>query len=408
MKVVRIPDNMVPWRCRINGVDYEYPAGEIKEVPDAVAAVIAAYNAAQRETAESNSSASFTVAPIRRTENGVENREYWFLANARWNQERRRFQRIDLDKNSFGIQIQAAGTYPGEAALGYTNNQAIGYWRAIGRETFLAAGDKTSAAAVTEDIGAEAGGEWKSFGVYLGWNNCQMLDSYGGMTIGGQGFEIDGNGLYPYARVSYCRHEDVAGADGYAMLGLLWNAYHGLSGSDDEATADYALGLKAPIDYGDEESYNAASNTVDMSKASFVIMRRAAGAAHTAAEFRPIYELDMAGKLHVSLGGEIALEATVIDDTSAQVLYTGALTQANTQVRRIVAETAEGEVGLTLGNVTKTQYGAVFGYSGASKDSILSMTAYVINTDKDFDIKLDDLAKLEARVAALEAAGGST
>ncbi len=182
MKVVRIPDNMVPWRCRINGVDYEYPAGEIKEVPDAVAAVIATYNAAQRELAE-------------------------------------------------------------------------------------AAQDKS-------------------------------------------------------------------------------------------------------------------------------------------------YELED-GTLRVRLGGEIELAATVIDDTSAQVLYAGGLTQANTEIKRVIAMTAGAEKVLTLGSVTKTEHGVVFGYSGESKANIKSMRVYAINTDKDFDLDLvavkkqaDRVAALEAKVAALEAAGG--
>lgn len=184
MKVVRIPDNMVPWRCRINGVDYEYPAGEIKEVPDAVAAVIATYNAAQRATAE--------AAPVK----------------------------------------------------------------------------------------------------------------------------------------------------------------------------SYAL----------ED-----------------------------------------GTLRVRLGGEIELAGTVIDDTSAQVLYAQGLTQANTEIKRVIAMTATAEKELTLGSVTKTELGVGFGYSGESKDNIKSMRVYAINTDKDFDLDLNAVKKLAARVAALEtkvaaleAAGGST
>ena len=184
MKVVRIPDNMVPWRCRINGVDYEYPAGEIKEVPDAVAAVIAAYNAAQRQAAE--------ATPVK-------------------------------------------------------------------------------------------------------------------------AYELEG------------------------------------------------------------------------------------------------------GTLRVRMGGAIELAATVIDDTSAQVLYTGGLTQANTEIKRVVVMTAGAEKELTLGSVTKTEHGVVFGYSGESKANIKSMRVYAINTDKDFDLDLNAVKKLtdrvtalETKVAALEAAGGST
>ncbi|MDD6050938.1 MAG: hypothetical protein PUC00_06665 [Clostridiales bacterium] len=191
----------------------------------------------------------FSTAQLERVAGTVTNKEYWFFVNARWDEETRRFKRIDIGKNSFGIQMQAAGTYPGEETLGYIDNQGIGYWRAIGRDYFLTHGDTANAAAVSEDIGTMIGDEWREFGVYLGWNNCFMLDSYGGMTIGGAGFEIDGNGIYPYSRLSMCKHEDVPGSVGYAFMGTLWNAYHQLLGSDDEAQCDYAAGFKAPIDY---------------------------------------------------------------------------------------------------------------------------------------------------------------
>lgn len=345
-----------------------------------------------------SSDGDFNTAIIERTENNVTSLEFWFLANAKWNETTNRFQRVNYCKNSFGIQIQASGTYPGEAALGFTGNQAIGFWRAIGKETFQAIGDTTSANALTRDIGISVDGEWKTFGTYLGWNNCQMLDSYGGITIGGQGFEIDGNGLYPYTRVSYSRHEDTAGVDGYAFLGLLWNAYHNLNASDNEALADYALGLKAPIDY----TSGSASNNADMTNTSFVIMKRSAGEGHTAADFYPVYELDMNGKLSVNLAKESKIEATVLDDSSAQILYTGDLTQDNAQIKKIIATTASGEITLSLGNVTKTQYGILFGYSGESKANIQKMYAYVANGEKNFDIQLKNLAALEDRISALE------
>lgn len=42
-KTVLIPNNMNPWECSINGVDYSYPAGTEQEVPDEVAGVIERY-----------------------------------------------------------------------------------------------------------------------------------------------------------------------------------------------------------------------------------------------------------------------------------------------------------------------------------------------------------------------------
>ena len=364
----------------------------------------------------SASRVKFNAVTIQRVEDGVTNIEFWLLANAKWNRETGRFQRLDLDKNSFGIQVQAAGTYPGEAALGYTDNQAIGFWRAIGRETFRASGDTAAAAAVTEDIGAEADGKWKTFGVYQGWNNCQMLDSYGGMTIGGQGFEIDGNGLFPYARVSYSKYTDW----GWALLGLVWNAYHGLTGRDDANRADWAVGLIAPIDhYPDGETYDVNSNMVDTDDASLAFCVRPAGEE----EFGIIYQLTPYGELYVDMsdGTEIELDATVLDDTSAQALYTGSLNQDNTKVLSLRIFKTDGSFkGTYPTSVTKTQYGVLVGYQGVTKAEIQSMKIVVRNTDEVFDIDLRELSddkmarisarleELESRVAALEAAQTAT
>ena len=44
-RTVKIPDNLQPWECEINGVKYgPYPAGSIQTVPDEVGSVIDAYN----------------------------------------------------------------------------------------------------------------------------------------------------------------------------------------------------------------------------------------------------------------------------------------------------------------------------------------------------------------------------
>lgn len=44
-RTVKIPDNLHPWECEINGVKYgPYPAGSYQTVPDEVGSVIDAYN----------------------------------------------------------------------------------------------------------------------------------------------------------------------------------------------------------------------------------------------------------------------------------------------------------------------------------------------------------------------------
>lgn len=340
----------------------------------------------------------FSTAQIERVEGEVTNKEYWFFVNARWDEETRRFKRIDIGKNSFGIQMQAAGTYPGEETLGYIDNQAIGYWRAIGRDYFLAQGDTANAAAVTEDIGTMIGDEWREFGVYLGWNNCFMLDSYGGMTIGGAGFEIDGNGIFPYSRVSMCKHEDTPGAGGYAFMGTLWNAYHKMDASDDESQCDYSVGLKAPIDYNHGGVYNAYSSFANMDEASFVIMRRPAGAAHDANTFKPVYEFDMDGNLHIDSSIYIEVDATVFDSTSAQIMYPESLNMDNLEIVRAYAVTESGNVEVTITTVNKTQYGVLFGYS--ADVAVSEMKVVCANAENKRTINLlsiqDDIAAIEA------------
>jgi len=52
MKQVTIPADMRPFRCSINGCEYEYPAGSTQYVPDEVASYIAGYNAGKAKPRE--------------------------------------------------------------------------------------------------------------------------------------------------------------------------------------------------------------------------------------------------------------------------------------------------------------------------------------------------------------------
>lgn len=45
----KIPDNMRPWSCEVNGVKYVYPAGTEQDVPEEVAAIIDAYWASKEK-----------------------------------------------------------------------------------------------------------------------------------------------------------------------------------------------------------------------------------------------------------------------------------------------------------------------------------------------------------------------
>ena len=60
----------------------------------------------------------FNFAIITKTLNGLEYQEMWILSNAYYDYESQHFVKVDPMSTSFGIQIQAKGSYPGEAELG--------------------------------------------------------------------------------------------------------------------------------------------------------------------------------------------------------------------------------------------------------------------------------------------------
>lgn len=49
---VKIPTTANPWKCRLNGVEYSYPAGSTQTVPDGVAKIIASMGTFPPEAAE--------------------------------------------------------------------------------------------------------------------------------------------------------------------------------------------------------------------------------------------------------------------------------------------------------------------------------------------------------------------
>ena len=207
----------------------------------------------------------FNYAVISRVEDNITNIELWILANAYYDYSNKKFVKINPKSNSFGIQIQSEGNYPGETELGYLDNTSIGVWRhpkvsAIYKDTTNY--DYTD----LEEKGwigckRKSDNKWFEFGVSAGWNNNFMMDSYGGMTIGGAGFEIDGNGIYPYIRLTHsiCTIDDTR----YALVGLIDNAYHTLNECDSNATYSWFTGLMTPVN---------ANNVKDNTETAFVIM----------------------------------------------------------------------------------------------------------------------------------------
>ena len=189
----------------------------------------------------------FNFAIIKKSSNNITYEEFWILSNCYYNYDTKKFNTINTNKPCFGIQIQANGTYPGEEAYD-TDNIGINVWRHAKSTT------NTS---------------WDTFGVTSGWYNAFMLDSYGGMTIGGLGFEIDGNGIYPFTRLTSSGYKDSNNNE-YYLLGLLDNAYHPTTYSswqmDDNSTYAWFFGLRTP------KKSNASGPIKNNNDTEFVIM----------------------------------------------------------------------------------------------------------------------------------------
>ena len=215
------------------------------------------------------SSDKFNYAIITKSDSYITYEEFWILSNAYYDYDVNRFVKIDDTHTSFGIQIQANGSYPGEADLGYFDNVGINIWRNPKKSDVFK--DTSSFDYSDFDNNSYIGAErlsdnvWVEYGIASGWSNSFMVDSYGGMTIGGAGFEVDGNGIFPYTRLTSSAYVDSNG-DTYYLLGLLDNAYHPtLYGWDCDSNGTYSwfIGLKTP-----EKSYLIKDNPLT----KFVVM----------------------------------------------------------------------------------------------------------------------------------------
>lgn len=190
----------------------------------------------------------FNYAIIRKTKNNITYEEFWILSNAYYDYTHNRFVKIDMTNTSFGIQIQANGTYPGEEGID-PHNTGINIWRNPRSSDVVK--DTTIYDYTDYDtnhyIGAKrrSDNEWIDFGISSGWNNNLMTDSYGGITVGGNGIEIDGNGLFPFMRLtnSHYTYNNTT----YYLNGILHNAYHPSGSSwncDDNTHPAWFIGLR--------------------------------------------------------------------------------------------------------------------------------------------------------------------
>lgn len=317
----------------------------------------------------------YNFATITGIRGGVEFTEIWILVNAYYDYETNRFRRINLDNFSFGWQLQGGGTYPGEENIGDFINQGMNLWKANGKKAFGI--NDPIRELITEDIGIMENGNWREFGIMLGWNNVFMCDSYGGMTIGGAGFEIDGSGTSPFKRVSLGKFSGGSIDPNrnpeeyvYAYNGTLWNAQHGLWNMDERKQNSFYWGMESAIDFYDGGFHNPGSNRAKLegkeTKWIWKILPK-----HTDAKFenwKNLFEISEKGDIRAgskSVPAILEVEADIVNVTDFNMNYPDeSWTKKNTFIVAVKGVLPDGSV-KQQGNInaTFTDYG-IFGYLG--------------------------------------------
>lgn len=338
---------------------------------------------------ENKNISKFNFACVDTNRDGVPSHEMWILINAYYDKEAKRFKRVSIDDFSFGWQFQASGTYPGEEAIGDFINQGVNLWKASGRKAFEVGSELYNS--VTEDIGINVNGEWKEFGYLLGWNNVFMNDSYGGMTIGGSGFEIDGSGLYPYSRVSHGVyrggskvHTDIKKYD-FAYTGILTNSYHGMFDKDNSSEKGFYYGLKSKMKDIEPRTY------VDHNTTYFTIMAHNAFADEVVEEWHEILKVTQDGVIEANpIIEEFCFEASIIgaNKTDYQILfdYRIPINKDNVKVEYAICKRQNGEkVKIPLeGTPTISEFG-VYGWIGHDSQGLPFEKVEIFVTDKTKD-----------------------
>ncbi|MCY9599131.1 hypothetical protein PC41400_08100 [Paenibacillus chitinolyticus] len=322
---------------------------------------------------ESGLTAPYNFTVIQGTRGGVQYSELWILVNAYYDYKTKRFKRKNVNNYSFGWQFQGMGTYPGEENFGDYSNQGVNLWKANGKSAY---GVNDPARDMTnEDIGAvQSDGSWREFGIMLGWNNVFMCDSYGGMTIGGAGFEIDGNGTSPFKRVSLNKFNGGSVDSskeyeqyGYAYNGNLWNAFHGMHGSDQNNRNSFFWGLVSPIDFYDQGYHNPYSNQASMEEVKFVLRMKPKNVGHQAENWKDIMSMDMEGNMKLkerTVSATLVANATV-NGTDFNFNYPDSTwNKSNTFIAGVIGVQSNGSL-KQFGaiNATFTDFGA-YGYLG--------------------------------------------
>ncbi|MCG7406788.1 hypothetical protein MH117_05100 [Paenibacillus sp. ACRRX] len=291
--------------------------------------------------------------------------EIWILINAWYDYKSKRFKRVNVDNFSFGWQLQGGGTYPGEEGIGDLTNQGVNLWKANGKGAY--GKDDPMRDQTGEDIGAPDGqGGWREYGIMLGWNNVFMCDSYGGMTIGGSGFEIDGSGTSPFCRLSLGKFSGGSSNPSrpvedymFAYNGTCWNTQHGIWNKDVDNISGFFFGMQAPINYYDQGPVmNPWSNRADMNNTKLVWKHIPPSTPHHIENIEDILELDKQGRMKLK-GLDVprskAITVKLNADNAANVFFPdSSWNKENSFVISVKGITADGTV------QTVTSYGATY------------------------------------------------
>lgn len=313
----------------------------------------------------------FNFAVIGGTRQGIPVTEVWILVNAWYDYTVERFKRVDLDNFSFGWQFQGGGTYPGEEHIDPIN-QGANLWKANGRKAFAESDPMRDL--IQEEIGMESGGTWAEYGIVPGWLNVFMCDSYGGMTIGGAGFEIDGNGIYPYKRVSMSKFGGGSTeADrnpeeyGFAYNGNLWNAYHNMTDRDTQDTSAFFWGMKSPIDYDYTGENNPYSNRAKLTDTTFTWSVLPPNVDSKVENWKDILSISESGEGVMgdrTMTTTVTIDTPVIDGSSFNMAYPDETwNKNNTLIIAVKGEKEDGSLKQMSVNATLTDFG-IFGYAG--------------------------------------------
>ena len=261
------------------------------------------------------------------------NNGLWLLVNVTYDKDSDTFNRIDLTKTSYGLQM-TTDNLPYEA-----NTTGIIFWRVI----------------------AGANPVSDNYGSLGGWENIFLMTEYRDLVVGGFGIEIDGAGILPYGRVTLSPH---LSKDHFGIMNNVFNDY---SGVDDNAKA----------------SWRAAINSTDD---KFAIARAPASTTN----FSEFLSIDAAGVVSTSTG-EINTSKTIgcqVNNTGAATIATQVDGKLNDAIAS-VSRTSAGIVVVTFKTgyfsstpvVTASPYGSVNNNWLVSVNSVstTSATIYTFN-----------------------------